>query len=235
MRRFIFLSMLVPFLSFSQKIENTKAEVAGDKIIITYDLTQGEAGDRYSVSLFASHNNFSSKLTKVNGDIGPNVTEGKGKRIEWESKAEVGNYKGPLTFEIEAIVIAPLTLKSEVTSTKRGKTLPLRWRGGDQNQNVKIELLKGGQVQGVVGTLSNKGFYEWNVPSKQPAGKDYTLRLVNGRETASSQPFAIKSKIPMWVKIGLPVAVIGTILLLPKSSSGSDTSARLTGPPDILN
>lgn len=235
MRNLIFLLFLVPVLSFSQKIENTKAEAAGEKIIITYDLTQGEPGDTYTISLFASHNNFSKPLSKVFGDIGQGVQEGKSKRIEWESKAEVGNYKGALTFEIEAIVIAPLTLKTEVTSTKRGKTLPLRWRGGDHNQNVKIELLKGGDVVGVVGTLSNKGFYEWNVPSKQPAGKDYTLRLVNGRETASSQPFAIKPKIPMWVKIAIPVAALGAILVLPKSSSENATSTRLTGPPDILN
>lgn len=95
--------------------------------------------------------------------------------------------------------------------------------------------MKRGDVVRVVGTHSNKGFYEWNVPSKQPAGKDYTLRLVNGRETVSSQSFAITSKIPMWVKIGVPVAVVGAILLLPKSSSGSDISTRLTAPPDILN
>ena len=95
--------------------------------------------------------------------------------------------------------------------------------------------MKGGDVVGVVGTHSNKGLYEWNVPSKQPAGKDYTLRLVNGRETASSQPFAIKPKIPMWVKIAIPVAALGAILVLPKSSSENATSTRLTGPPDILN
>lgn len=228
MRKFLFLLFLAPVTSFSQKIENTKAEAAGEKIVITYDLTQGEPGDSYTVSLFASHNNFRTPLSKVVGDVGHGIREGKGKRIEWESKLEVGKYKGPLTFEIEAIVIAPLTLKTELTATKRGKTLPLRWRGGDQNQNVKIELLKAGEVQAVVGTLSNKGSYEWNISAKQKPGKDYSLQLVNGRETVSSQTFAIKRKIPTWVKV-IPLGVVA-ILSLPKSST---TDARLPGPPDL--
>ncbi len=235
MRNLVFLLFLVPLLTFSQKIENTKAELSGEKIIITYDLTLGEPGDRYSVSLFASHNNFNSPLRKVTGDIGPNVLSGNGKRIEWESKAEVGNYKGQLTFEIEAIVIAPLALRTQLLSAKRGKTFPLRWRGGDQSQNVRIELLKGGNVVEVLGSPSNQGSFEWDVSAKQKPGKDYSLRLVNGRETASSQPFAIKPKIPMWVKIAIPVAALGAILVLPKSSSENATSTRLTGPPDILN
>ena len=232
MRKLVFLLLLNSLAAFSQKIENTKAEAVGEKIVITYDLTRGEPGDNYTVSIFASHNNFTTALSKVNGDVGAHVREGTGKRIEWESKLELGKYKGPLTFEIEAIIVAPLTLKTELTSTKRGKTLPLRWRGGDQNQNVKIELVKAGVVQGFVGTPSNNGSYEWNVSSKQKPGKDYVLRLVNGRETVNSKPFAIKRKIPVWVKIGVPL-VVG-VLLLPKAGTKS-SSDRLPAPPDILN
>lgn len=234
MKGLLLLALSFPLLTFSQKLENLKAVAEGEKIIVSYDLTQGEPGDKYTVALFASHNNFNSPLTRVIGDVGQNVREGKGKRIEWESKLEVGKYKGPLTFEIEVIVIAPFTLKTELTTTKRGKTLPLRWRGGDQNQNVKIELLKAGEVQGIVGTLSNKGSYEWNVSSKQKPGKDYSIRLLNGRETVSSQTFAIKPKIPIWLKV-LPFVGVGVILFLPKSSKENGTSARLTGPPEILD
>lgn len=234
MRNLVFFLFLVPLLSFSQKIENTKAEASGEKIIITYDLTQGEPGDTYTISLFASHNNFSKPLSKVFGDVGQGVQEGKGKRIEWESKAEVGNYKGALTFEIEAIVIAPLTLKTEVTSIKRGKSMPLRWRGGDQNQNIKIELLKAGVVQGTVGSTANKGMYEWKVSDKQKPGKDYSLRLVSGRETVSSQAFAIKPKVPLWLKVGVPVVALG-VLLISKSGGENGGEPRLVAPPQILD
>jgi hypothetical protein len=226
--------LLIPLFVAAQKVENTKAEASGDKIIITYDLTVGEPGDRFTVSLFASHNNFSAPVTRVVGDVGQGISEGRGKRIEWDSKSELGKYKGSLTFEISAVVVAPLTLKTDLVSTKRGKSIPLRWRGGDQNQNVKIELLKGGELQGVVGTPSNKGSYEWNVPSNQKTGKDYSLRLVNGSETVSSPSFAIKPKIPIWVKISVPLVAAG-VLLMPKSEGGGTSSDRLTAPPSILD
>jgi len=124
----------------------------------------------------------------------PGIKQGKGKRIEWESKAELAKYKGPLTFEIEVKVIAPFALKTSLTAARRGKSLPLKWRGGDQDQTVRIELLKAGVVEGTLGTIENKGFYEWNVAAKQRPGKDYSLRLVNGKETVNSQRFAIKCR-----------------------------------------
>lgn len=234
MRKPVFLIFLVPLFSFSQKIENTKAEATGEKIIITYDLIRGEPGDSYTVSLFASHNNFSAPLTRVIGDIGPNVKEGQRKRIEWESKAELGKYKGALSFEIEVIVFAPFSLKTYLTSSRRGKALPLTWRGGNQSQDVKIELLKGGIVQGTVGTSENKGTYQWNIPTKQKAGKDYSLRLSNGKETVDSEVFAIKPKVAMWIKV-LPAVVLGAVLVVTKSSAEPESSRRLVGPPDILN
>lgn len=237
MRKLVFLLFLAPLTAFSQRLESTKAEAVGEKIIITYDLTGGEPGDNYTVSLFASHNNFASPLAKVVGDIGSGVKEGKGKRVEWESKAELGKYKGPLTFEIEVKVIAALTLKTELTSAKRGKTLPLRWRGGDQNQNIKIELLKGGVVESTVGTLTNKGVYEWKVPSKQKPGKDYSLRLVNGKESISSEAFAIKPQFPIWAKV-LPVAAVATYFIIDGLNGSKDkekAAEKLIGPPVILD
>ena len=231
MKRLIFILFIVPFLSFSQKIENTKAEALGDRIVITYSLVQGEPGEAYNVSIFCSYNNYRSPLTKVTGDVGKGVQSGTGKRIEWEARSEMGNYRGELNFEIEAIVVAPLTWKTDLASTKRGKTVQLRWRGGD-NQQVKIELLKDGVVQGVVGSPSNTGTYDWKVSSKQKPGKDYSLRLVNGRETVTSKTFSIQPKIPMWAKVAVPVVVAG-ILLIPKSSSSGE--ARLPAPPDVLN
>ena len=238
MRKLVFLLFLAPLAVYSQKIVNTKAEALGEKIVITYDLAEGEPGDNYTVTLFASHNNFIAPLSKVVGDVGPGIKQGKGKRIEWESKAELAKYKGPLTFEIEVKVIAPFALKTSLTAARRGKSLPLKWRGGDQDQTVRIELLKAGVVEGTLGTIENKGFYEWNVAAKQRPGKDYSLRLVNGKETVNSQTFAIQHKVPIWVK-ALPVVAIGVgvVLLIPKpcKDCGSPTNDKLVGPPPILD
>lgn len=226
-------AILIPFAAFSQKVENTVAEVVGDQIIITYDLTQGETGDAYTVSLFSSFNNFRAPLTHVTGDVGPGVKAGTGKRIVWDAQAEMGSYRGSVSFEVEAVLVAPLTFKSTVPTSKPGANVSLLWRGGDQRQNVKIELLKGGEVVSEVGSVSNKGMYDWQVP-KLKGGKDYALRLVNGNESVTSEPFAIKSKVPVWVWVGVPVVVAG-VLLIPKSSSDNPTTDRLPGPPSILN
>lgn len=224
--------LLIPVASFAQKIENIRAEAEADKIIVTYDLVQGQSGDAYSVFLYSSFNNFRSPLTKVSGDVGQGVREGKGKRIVWEARTEIGNFKGQLTFEVEAILVAPLTLKSDVTSTKRGGSIPVSWRGGDQHQNVKIELLKGGTVVSALGTVQNNGAFAWQVSSNQKTGSDYTLRLVCGSETATSATFSIKPKIPMWVKIAVPAVIVG-VLLIPKSETTTDD--RLPAPPSILD
>jgi hypothetical protein len=225
--------LLIPVASFAQKIENIRAEAEADKIVVTYDLVQGQSGDAYNVFLYSSFNNFRTPLAKVSGDVGQGVREGKGKRIVWEARTEIGNFKGQLTFEIEAILVAPLTLKSPMASTKRGGSIPVSWRGGDQHQNVKIELLKGGTLVTVLGTVQNSGVYAWQVSSKQKPGSDYTLRLVCGNETATSAAFSIKPKIPMWVKIAVPVVIVG-VLLIPKSENPA-TDARLPAPPSILD
>lgn len=225
--------LLIPVASFCQKIENIRAEAEADKIVVTYDLVQGQSGDTYNVFLYCSFNNFRTPLAKVSGDVGQSVREGKGKRIVWEARTEIGNFKGQLTFEVEAILVAPLTLKSPVGSTKRGSSIPVNWRGGDQHQNVKIELMKGGTLVTVLGTVQNSGAYAWQVSSKQKPGSDYTLRLVCGNETATSAAFSIKPKIPVWVKVGVPLVAVA-VLLLPKSEPGP-TTTRLPAPPEILN
>lgn len=224
--------LLIPIASFSQKIENIRAAAEADKIIVTYDLVQGESDESYTISLYGSHNNFRTALTRVRGDVGAGVRPGTGKRIEWDAKIEMGPFKGELTFEVEAIVIAPLTLKTSLTSVKRGSTQTLQWRGGDAGQKIHIELLKGGQVQADLGTVTNNGSFSWAVPGKQKPGSDYSIRLNSGRETATSASFSIKPKIPTWAKIAVPVVIAG-VLLIPKSEPTK--SDRLPAPPSILD
>lgn len=233
MRRLITILCVLPSLSLAQKLENIKAEASGERILVSYDLVQGDASDSYTISLFASHNNFRSPLARVRGDVGAGIKTGRGKRIEWEAKAEMGSFKGELTFEVEAVVVAPLTLKSTFGTIKRGSTQSVSWRGGTAGEKVRIELLKNGQVDSEVASVNNGGTFAWQVSGKQKPGDDYSLRLVIGREIATSASFAIKPKIATWMKIAVPVAIAG-VLLLPKSSEGP-TSDNLPAPPTILD
>ncbi|MDZ4715313.1 MAG: Ser-Thr-rich GPI-anchored membrane family protein [Cytophagales bacterium] len=221
-----------PFLVFSQKLENLQAVPAGDKILITYDLSATNPGDKFDVALFGSHNNFSSPIQRVTGDVGKGLGVGKGKQIEWDAKNEIGTYRGNLTFEIHAEVIAAFALRHEVISVKRGKSINLDWQGGSKNQDVKIELVKPGGSSEVVGTSANKGSYQWAVPARQKTGSGYQLRLVNGKETILTTPFTIKHKIPTLVKV-IPFAVIGAVIALTGGSKSSPSNTSLPMPPDL--
>ncbi len=235
MKGLLLLALSLPLLSFSQKLENQKAIVQGDKIIVTYDLSLGFPGDKFDVSLYGSHNNFSSPLQRVNGDVGRGLTPGKGKTIEVDARNEIGNYKGELSFEVRAEVIAAFTLTSAVGALKRGKSMSLAWRGGTKNQDVKIELIRGGVSQGAVGSATNNGSYQWTVPPNQKTGSDYQLHLVNGKEEFKTESFSIKHKVPTLLKV-IPFIVVAAVVGLAggsKSASGTAKDNSLPMPPDL--
>ncbi len=231
MKGLLFLGcILLPLITFSQKLENLKAVVQGEKIIVSYDISQGYDGDKFDISLYASHNNFTSSLQRVNGDVGRGLTPGKDKKIEVDAKNEIGNYKGELSFEVRAEVIAAFALTNNVSSAKRGKSIALAWRGGVKNQDVKIELLRAGVSQGAVGTVGNNGIYQWLVLSNHKTGTDYQLRLVNGKETVTTGRFAIKHKVPTLLKV-LPLVAVAAVVGLVGGSPAKDSKLPL--PPDL--
>ncbi|MBI1769597.1 MAG: hypothetical protein HYR67_14610 [Bacteroidetes bacterium] len=236
MRNLFWLVLFGSLAGQAQKLENLKAIAQGEKIIITYDLSETFAGDRCDIQLYSSHNNFSMPLQHVSGDIGRGLPAGKGKRIEWEAKIELGNYQGELSFEVRAEVIGLLTFKNGITNAKRGKTVSIVWRGGSKNENVKVELLKDGVLQSGVATTTNIGNYQWNVPLKQKTGGGYQIRLVNGKEMITTDFFSVRHKIPTLLKI-LPAVAAGVVVGLlsgSKGSSGTPTkSSDLASPPDL--
>ena len=142
MKKFLLIALIVPFLSTAQKIDNLKAVLNGDEIIITYDLTSTNAVDKFDVSIYSTHNNFSVQLQQLSGDVGRNIGVGTGKKIIWYAKNELGNFKGEISFEIRAEVLAGLIQTNQFASAKRGKSIPITWSGGSASQDVKIELIK---------------------------------------------------------------------------------------------
>lgn len=238
MKKLLLLTLLLPGLALGQKIENWKAALQGDKILITYDLVQGATGDKYNVSVYSSYNNFSSPLQKVTGDVGRGITGGRGKQIIWDGKNELKGFKGELTFEIRAEVMAALAISNAVASAKRGKDMPIAWRGGTKGAEVKIELVKDG-VATVLGKTTNTGNYNWSIPTKQKTGSGYQLRLTSNGETAVSPPFSIKPKVPTLVKV-IPLVAIAAVVGMSGGGSGggtsttpSATSQNLPIPPDL--
>src|SRR5436190_14284940 len=207
----LLLSLFHACNGYAQKIQNLKASAQGEKIIITYDLT-GYENDTYDISIFSSHNNFTTALAQVTGDVGKDIKSGLNKRMEWNSKAELApNFKGQLNFEIRAVVIAHLGFTNPPKSARRGKDISVGWHGGEVNQKIKVELLKGGVVQSTLGSVDNNGSHAWSLPVEQSLGKDYQVRLSDGKETITSGNFPVNRKIPLVLK-AVPVVVVGVIV-----------------------
>lgn len=216
MRRILIFYSFVSFMAtsgFCQMVQINKVELAGEKIVVHYDLDDTTPGHEYLLNLYSSMDNFNAPLAKVTGDIGLEVQPGNGKRVEWAIREEYGGYKGKIALEVRGKVYVPfvkLTNFNVSQSYKRGKSYPLQWKPGATNP-IQIELFKGDQRISGESNQPNSGNYTLDIPAKVPKGEDYRLKITdsrNGDEVIYSKPFTVKSKVPLLVKV-LPVVVIG--------------------------
>lgn len=208
-----FFVLFIATPAFCQKVQINKVELAGEKIVVHYDLEDTTPGHEYLLNLYSSVDNFSAPLTKVTGDIGAEVKPGTGKKLEWAIRQELGGYKGKISLEVRGKVYTPfvkLTNFNVSQSYKRGKSYPLEWKPGAANP-IQIELFKGDQRISGESNQPNSGNYMLNIPPKAEKGDDYRLRITdsrNGDEVIYSKPFTVKPKIPLLLKV-LPIVVVG--------------------------
>jgi len=238
-KAFFFLGAFTWTLSAgAQTIENIKAVAQGTKIIVTFDIKDPKPGQNfYNIQLYSSHDNFASPLTFIKGDVGNEVRPGAGKRIEWEA-GEIGNFKGDLTFEIRGEIVAAWLFKNPGSGSKltKGKAATIQWQGGKPDDNVKIEMVKDGKTI-PVGEGKNTGSMSWVVPKDLVKGGGYQLKLTAKGNTITSDLFAVKNKMPIWM-IAAPIVVVGGLaaVLLGGGGGGdpgpTDTSNDLPTPPD---
>lgn len=213
--------------TFGQAIENVTATFTGGKVNVSYDLVRTKENQLFSIDLYSSHNNFTSPLNQVSGDVGKNVKPGNGKRIEWNASAELTSaYKGELTFRIKAEPIAiTLAFKSPAAggSVKKGKQAQVQWEGGSSD-NVRIELYKGNERVSTIGETRNSGQYTWSVPKDLEKGS-YTLKVTSGKENATSGVFLVKSKPPVLIIAGSALVVGGLIAILGGGGGGKEPTS----------
>jgi hypothetical protein len=219
MRRILFVPamMLVGVHAAGQSIANVRAEINADKVLITYDL-DGKPDQRYNISLYGSHNNFSSPLRLVTGSVGEGQVAGRAKVVEWRIGEELVTYVGQITFRLRGEVMAAgLRLQSPSANSvvKIGKKKEITWTGGKANQSVRIELLQDGRVVNVINESASNGSFVWNVPKDIQKG-NYQIRLLSGSENTSPQAVQLKAGLPLWVKLSpILLAGVAVILFLP--------------------
>jgi hypothetical protein len=203
----------------AQKIAVKKVQLAGDKIIVHYDLEDSNPNNDYQIFLYSSQNSFSTALTHVKGDVGTDVKAGSNRKIEWSIKEELGPYKGKLSLEVRGKVYTPIVKLQGfdvAKKYKRGKTYPLTWKAGTNNP-IHIELYKGSQR--VIGELNhpNSGNFSLSLPSNAKPGKDYRIKFTdskNGDEIIYSGYFKVTPKVPMLLKVAPILAVGGAAAVL---------------------
>lgn len=214
MRGFLLALGCFSFLAVSaQTITIKKVELAGEKIIVHYDLDDSNPNNEYKLDLYSSADNFVAPLTKVKGDIGPEIKPGTGRKVEWNIREELGGFKGKIALEIRGKVYIPFVKLQNFDATKsykRGKSYSINWKPGNTNP-INLELYKGGQrIDGAMG-VPNNGGHTFYFPSHSKKGNDYRLKFTdtkNSDDVLFSSEFQVKPKVPLIVKV-LPVLAIG--------------------------
>jgi hypothetical protein len=209
----------------AQRASIKKVELAGEKIIVHYDLEDSNPANEYQINLYASQSNFATALTKVRGDVGNEVKAGSNKKIEWSIREELGPFKGKLSLEIRGkmvVSIAKITSISKGDKLKRGKSHMLAWKPGSTNA-VNIELLKDGNLISSQPNQPNNGSHSLYLPPHTAIGNDYTLRITDtkdGENVSTSQPFSVTRKVPLLLKVVPILAVGGLVAVLAGGGGG---------------
>jgi Ser-Thr-rich glycosyl-phosphatidyl-inositol-anchored membrane family len=219
----------------AQKATIKKVDLAGEKIIVYYDLEDSNASNEYLLNLYSSKDNFATALKNVEGDVGLEVKPGTNRRIEWNIRKEYGSFKGKISLEMRGKVYLPFVKLQNFDASKsykRGNSYDVNWKPGNANP-IHVELLKGNlRMQGDL-NHPNNGSYLLSIPSKLKPGKDYRLRITdskNSEEIIYTSYFRIKPKVPLALKV-LPVLAIGglaAVLLGGKKGGGGDTGSNPT-------
>ena len=215
MRRFLLLCLVaVPCILSAQNVAIKKVELAGEKIIVYYDLDDSNSSNEYMLNLYASKDNYTAPLTKVKGDIGAEVKPGMGKKVEWSLLEEYGAYKGRIALELRGkVYVAFVKLRNfdAEKSFKRGKQYDIFWKAGTSTP-ISVELFKGNQrVQGEM-SHPNNGNYVLSIPSNAKAGKDYRVKITdtkNNNDVIFTPFFKVVPKVPTAVKAAAALVLIG--------------------------
>ncbi|MBS1488136.1 MAG: hypothetical protein JST43_11170 [Bacteroidetes bacterium] len=233
--------LLVPVLCFSQSVIIKNVELAGDNVIVNYDLEHSNPASEFLLNLYASNDNFSAPLKKVTGDVGQEIKAGTNKKMIWAIRDEWGNYKGKVALEIRGKVFVPfIKLQNFITAAakyKRGKNYDLLWRAGNSDP-INIELYKGNtRIQGSM-QQPNNGAFTLFIPVNAKSDDDYRLKISDSRnaeEILYTPYFKVVPKVPFLVKAIIPLTIGGGAVILlgggkKESSPGGSTTNDLPLP-----
>jgi len=122
---------------------------------------------------------------------------------------------------------------SEIRPLKRGTANNVTLTGGNESSPLILELLKGNdnEIYGKWEKPINQGKVEIKLPLKIKPSSDYYLRIRDSQNKilTTSDPFKIRRKIPLGIKLGGIAVVAIPVVVLIAINNGEE------GPPDIPN
>jgi hypothetical protein len=160
---------------------------------------------------------YTRAISKVRGDIGENITPGTGKKVIWEAKSDLGEYKGKISVELRgraATVFVTLTNNLDGSKFKKGNSVPVRWEGGDPSLQLNVELYNGNSRVNGSSNVSNNGSYSIAIPKDVEPGSDYRIKVSDASNSSRSLysgnfTVAKKSKTMLFV---LPALAVGGVV-----------------------
>jgi len=232
------LGFVISMSAFGQKISIIKVDLEGEKIIVYFNLEDANANHEYLLNLYSSNDNFTSPLKNVTGDVGGEVKPGVNKRMEWNIRQEYGGYKGRISLEIKGRVYTPfvkLESHSVKKAYKRGKTYNISWKAGGTNP-IHLELYKGNLRMDGAMNHPNNGIYTLSLPKDSKPGSDYRLKISDSKsndEVVYTPNFKVVPKIPLLIKVIVPLAVIGGVVAALGSGGGGGEPPAGNTPTEI--
>ena len=227
------------FVTYAQEFSIKKVELDGTKINVYYDLMDSVAGRTYTVSIYASKDNFIAPLTKVSGDMGLEVKPGGNKKIVWNAQQELGaDFEGKVGLEVRGRLYIPFVRFSgfeDYKVLKRGKPYQLTWSGGTRQNVLNFDLYKDEEKIYTIPNVANVGNHEISIPTSVKPGKGYKFKISDSKnkdEVVYTSSFILKRKVSLAVKI-IPIlglGVVATILSGNKNSSPENIVDPLTPP-----
>lgn len=210
------LVFLALFLSLqAQQFTVKRVELANERVIVHYDLTDDVTGRSYTLNVYGSHDNFLNPLQKITGDAGLEVKPGINRKFVWDARAELGeDFSGSVALEVRGRLYIPFvrfTGFEDYRVLKRGKPYQLTWSGGTQQNILNFDLYKGDKKVHTFSNIANVGHHKLTLPKDTRPGKDYKLRISdtkNKDEVVYTGAFAVKRKTPLLLKV-LPVLAVG--------------------------
>lgn len=228
-KRFMLVTLLCCSLTaYSQRFLIDKIEHAGDNIVLYYQLIDSISNRSYTINVYSSLDNYINPLTKVTGDLGLEIKPGGNRKITWLAKEELGpDFTGEVSLEVRGKIYIPFVKLDGFDDYKKfklKKNYKITWTGGRENQVMNFDLYRGDKKITTFPNIANVGQYNLKFENVKPGGK-YSFRISDIRnkdDVVVTEPFKIKRKVPLLVKL-LPILAAGYLATTLAGSSEDNT------------